>query len=141
MEKQIKLFYNIGKFNEGSKIISIGENIEFTLDYERPPGSKLFFCASNGSAIRKGDIENNRFALDADFIKLGKLSIKIEVEFLGNIVKTFTVEDLIVQELDEKIEIIPQIVDMENKIDDLNKKVDDLNKRLDFFVNLWKEGV
>ncbi len=141
MEKQIKLFYNIGKYTEGSKIISTGENIEFILDYERPPGSKLFFCASNGSVTRKGNIENNRFTLDADFIKLGKLSIKIDVEILGNIVKTFTVEDLLVQELDEQIETIPRIVEMENKLEDLNKKVDDLNKRLDFFVNLWKEGV
>lgn len=141
MEKEIKLFYNYGNYIDGSKIISVGEDIEFNLDYERPPGSKLYFCASNGSIIRKGSIENNKFSLDADFIKLGRVSLKIEVEFLGNIVKSFTIEDLIVQELDEQIEVIPQLVEMENKIKDLNEKVEDLNQKLDFFVKLWKEGV
>jgi len=141
MQKQIKLFYNIGTYIDCSKIISVGEHIEFTLDYERPPGSKLLFCASNGSITKKGVIENNKFTLEADFVKLGKLSLKIEVEFLGNIVKSFKVEDLIVQELNEQIEVIPQIVDMENKIKDLTDKVDILTKRLDFFVELWKEEV
>lgn len=141
MEKQIKLFYNYGKYIDGSKIISTEENIDFTLDYERPPGSKLYFCASNGSIIRKGNIENNKFTLDADFIKLGRLSLKIELEFLGNIVKSFIVEDLIVQELDEHIEIIPQLVEMENKIKELTEMVEVLKDRLDFFVKLWKEGL
>ncbi len=141
MEKQIKLYYNYGKYIDDSKIISIGEDIEFTLDYERPPGSKLFFCASNGDVIRKGNIENNKFILDAEFIKLGKISLKIEVEFLGNIVKSFSVEDLIVQELDEQIRVIPQLVEMENKIKDLIEMVETLKNRVDFFVKLWKEEI
>jgi len=141
MDKQIKLFYNYGKFIDGSKIISVGENIDFTLDYEKPPGSTLYYCVSNGSLTRKGKIENNKFSIDADFIKLGRLSLKIEIKFNGNIIKTFNVEDLIIQELNEQIKAIPQLEEMENKIKDLTEKVETLTKRLDFFVNLWKEGV
>lgn len=141
MNKTIKLFYNFGKYLENNKIINVGENIDFTIDYEKPPGSTLYYCASNGSIIRKGKIENNKFSIDADFIKLARLSLKIEVEFNGTIIKTFNIEDLIIQELNEQIKAIPQLEEIENKIKDLTEKVEVATKRLDFFVNLWKEGV
>ncbi len=141
MRKEIKLIYNIGKYVEGAKYIDIGENLEFILNYEKPVGSKLYFCASNGSLVKKGLIENNIFVLNCNFIKLGKLDIKIEVEFLGNIIKTFTVEPLIIQKLEEQIQTIPEILELENNINKLNKKVEELNNRLDFFIKMWKEGI
>lgn len=109
MEINIKLYYNIGRYTDGAKHINIDEDLTFILDYNAPKDSILYYVASNGKETKRGIIENNQYILPASFVKVGKISQKIEVVILGEVVKTFTVEDLIIYENDNQINSIPEI--------------------------------
>ena len=128
MEKKIKLYYNIGRYEQCNKYIKIDEPITFNIEYEVPSGAILYYVASNGKETKRGIVENNKYILPASFVKVGKISQKIEVVILGEVVKTFTVEDLIIYENDNRINSIPEIDKLKELVSKLDEKCDVLTK-------------
>ena len=135
MIKIIKLLHGRGTFIDKNEYIKIDEDLQINLILNNINNSKIQVKIFNGLTSKKFNIENNKFVIDKDFIKVGSLKIEIYV-FLNNTkIQTYICEDLIVIENDNDFKVIPEIEDLKNKINEhikiekeLIEKVDKLQK-------------
>ena len=86
------------------------------------------FTADNGKDKKTGTIKGKQFTLPATFVKVGKISLKVEVIVLNEVEKIILVEDLIVREHDFTIEVIPEVKALRELVEQLNEKCDILTK-------------
>lgn len=135
MIKIIKLLHGRGTFIDKNEYIKIDEDLQINLILNNINNSKIQVKIFNGLTSKKFNIENNKFIIDKDFIKVGSLKIEIYV-FLNNTkIQTYICEDLIIIENDNDFKVIPEIEDLKNKINEhikiekeLIEKVDKLQK-------------
>lgn len=135
MIKIIKLLCGRGTFIDKNEYIKIDEDLQINLILNNINNSKIQVKIFNGLTSKKFNIENNKFIIDKDFIKIGSLKIEVYV-FLNNTkIQTYICEDLIIIENDDDFKVIPEIEDLKNKINEhikiekeLIEKVDKLQK-------------
>lgn len=135
MIKIIKLLHGRGTFIDKNEYIKIDEDLQINLILNNINNSKIQVKIFNGLTSKKFNIENNKFIIDKDFIKVGNLKIEVYV-FLNNTkIQTYICEDLIIIENDDDFKVIPEIEDLKNEINkhikiekELIEKVDKLQK-------------
>ena len=128
MERRIIVNGNVGKYDGNNEQIRVEEDLTIHLDYECPSDYVLMFTADNGKDKKTGTIKDKQFTLPATFVKVGKISLKVEVIVLNEVEKTILVEDLIVREHDFIIEVIPEVKALNELVEKLNEKCDILTK-------------
>ena len=136
MVKEINLYFNFGKYNDGNVYELIDEDLTIKINHKEIIGGQLFFIISNGKESKKGIINNNLFVIEKEFLKIGKLSIKINLTINGNIIRKYNCEDLIIKEIDGKIKCIPEIENMRIEIKDMKKRIIETNKNVETLTKL-----
>lgn len=136
MIKEIRLYSNgFGKYNDNVYQL-IDEDLTFKISYSNINGATIYFIADNGKETKKGVAVDNQFVLERQFIKIGKLKIKIEIVVNGNIIKKHIIEDLIIKEIDGEIKSIPEIENMRIEINDMRGKIIETNKNVETLTKL-----
>ena len=134
--KEIEIINGIGKYVNGNEHIKLNEELKIKVNFGKKV-DKAFFIAYNNYEKIKGAIkEDGTFSLPINFVKLGKLQLTIEERPLFSEVITTQVEDLLVKELDSKIETIPQIEELKQIVAEYTKIVEDLQEKYDTVLKL-----
>lgn len=136
MIKEIRLYSNgFGKYNDNVYQL-IDEDLTFKINYSNINGATIYFVADNGKESKKGVAVDNQFILERQFIKIGKLKIRIDIVVNGNIVKKHIIEDLIIKEIDGEIKSIPEIENMRIEINDMRERIIETNKNVETLTKL-----
>lgn len=136
MIKEIRLYSNgFGKYNDNVYQL-IDEDLTFKISYSNINGATIYFVADNGKESKKGVAVDNQFVLERQFIKIGKLKIRIDIVVNGNIIKKHIIEDLIIKEVDGEIKSIPEIENMRIEINDMRKRIIETNKNVETLTKL-----
>lgn len=133
--KNIKFIGKIGKYTNGKEYLNVAEDLEFTIDHSFKKNAEIYFVANNGVAVKKGKIKDNEFKLPISYLRLGKLSLKIE-EVTNEGVEVYTVEDLIIMTNDNKIETIPEVDKLKEEIETYSKLVNKLERQNEILTKL-----
>lgn len=128
MIRKVIIKNDVGRYEGNAEQIRIEEDLTIEFDYKCPDDYVLIYTADNGKDKKTGTIKDKQITLPAAFVKVGKISIKVEVIVLNEVEKTILVEDLIITEHDNKIELIPQVKVLTDLVEKLNDKVDILTK-------------
>lgn len=136
MVKEINLYQNFGKYVDGNIYPLTDENLTIKVNHSKIDGEQMFFIMKNDKESKKGIILNDEFIINRDFLRIGKLSIKIEIVILGNVVKTYKVEDLIIKEINGEIKSIPEIDNMRIEINDMRERIIETNKNVETLTKL-----
>lgn len=136
MVKEINLYQNFGKYVDGNIYPLTDENLIIKVNHSKIDGEQMFFIMKNDKESKKGIILNDEFIINRDFLRIGKLSIKIEIVILGNVVKTYKVEDLIIKEINGEIKSIPEIDNMRIEINDMRERLIETNKNVETLTKL-----
>jgi hypothetical protein len=124
MFRKIKVKNNVGQYEGGNEQIRIEEDLIILFDYDCPSDYVLIYTADNGKEKKSGTIKNKQIMLPAAFIKVGKISLKVDVIVMNEIDKTILIEDLFVFEHNYKIELIPQVKVLTDLVERLQEKCD-----------------
>lgn len=136
MIKEIRLYSNgFGKYNDNVYQL-IDEDLTFKINYSNINGATIYFVADNGKESKKGVAVDNQFVLERQFIKIGKLKIRIDIVVNGNIIKKHIIEDLIIKEIDGEIKSIPEIENMRIEINDMRERIIETNKNVETLTKL-----
>ena len=123
MEIKLKLYNNTGLF-DNTKTICDSSKIKIKID------NKL-----NNDYNYFANYNNENYQFDNGFveipIKKGIAKIIVYVVKNGEIVKSWTCEDLIVNEINNKIECIPELENLKNEIELLKKMQNNSIKQLE----------
>ena len=134
---KIKIEQNIGKFVDTSAYIKLEEDIEFEIvNYQFHENTDVYFVADNGKEKVKGLVKDNKFKIERNFIKIGRLKIKFDVYHDTIKTNTIVVDNLIVKEIDTEIVAIPEIVEMQRLIKENNELVNTLSNKFDALMRL-----
>lgn len=136
MKKQIKLYSQYGKYIQAKEFLNIKENLEIELLYNFESGVEVYYIANNGTSTKKGLVQNNKFEIPTSFLKVGSLSIKIEVVSGEEVKHTFTCENLLIKENDNKIYTIPEVDTLKQEIAKYTEVVNKLNEKCDILTKL-----
>ena len=132
--KHVELLGRSGKYTNGKEYLKVTEDLEFDID-KTFNNSEVYYIANNGVATRKGKIVNNKFSLPVSFLRLGNLSIKIEVVSNEN-AEEYIVEDLLIMEIGDKIETIPEVDKLKEQVKEYSKLVDKLQRQNEILTKL-----
>lgn len=136
MIKEIRLYSNgFGKYNDNVYQL-IDEDLTFKISYSNINGATIYFVADNGKESKKGVAVDNQFVIEKEFIKIGKLKIRIEIVVNSVIIKKYIVEDLIIKEIDGEIKSIPEIENMRIEINDMRERIIETNKNVETLTKL-----
>ena len=128
MERKIVIKNNVGKYDGSNEQIRVEEDLIIHVEYQRPSDYVLMYTADNGKDKKTGTIKDNTITLPATFVKVGKISLKVEVIVFNEVAKTIPVEDLIIREHNSIIEVIPEVKALKELVEQLNDKCDVLTK-------------
>lgn len=128
MTRKVIIKSDVGRYEGNNEQIRIEEDLTIEFEYNCPSDYVLIYTADNGKDKKTGTIKDKQITLPATFVKVGKISLKVEVIVLNEVEKTILVEDLIITEHDNKIELIPQVKVLTDLVEKLNEKVDILTK-------------
>lgn len=128
MERRIIIKNDVGKYDGNNEQIRVEEDLVLHVDYDCPSDIVLMFTADNGKDKKTGTIKDKTITLPATFVKVGKISLKVEVIVLNEVEKTILVEDLIIREHNSIIEVIPEVKALKELVEQLNEKCDVLTK-------------
>ena len=131
---EIKLYESYGKFKNGKERIRVDEDFEFEIDTNIK--DTMFYVANNGKETKRGLVKDNKFELPRHFIKVGKLSVKIEQVKDNRVAKTFIVEDMLITEGDNGVYTIPEVEVLKGKIEDYSKLVESLKVQVEILTKL-----
>ena len=131
---EIKLYDNYGKFKNGKERVRVDEDFEFEIDTNIK--DTLIYVANNGKETKKGLVKDNKFELARHFIKVGKLSIKIEQVKDNRVAKTFIVEDMLIAESDNGVYTIPEVEVLKDKINEYSALVESLKVQVEILTKL-----
>lgn len=136
MKKSIILGKGYGIYEEKGKLILLDEDLEI----EVKGGEKvdLYYSATNGHSEIKGKIEGGKIVLSRKFLKIGTLSLKIHGVVGDTKVCEYSIEDLIISEINGKIEAIPQVEYLLEKFNEYSVKVEMFMERVDKLIKLSK---
>ena len=134
MQLKIKLYDQYGKFVDGKERVRVDEDFEFGLETEIK--DTLYYVANNGKETKKGLVKDNKFELPRHFIKVGKLSIKIEQVKDNRVAKTFIVEDMLITESDNGVYTIPEVEVLKDKINEYSALVESLKVQVEILTKL-----
>lgn len=132
--KHIELLEKTGRYTNGKEYLNLGENLEFEIN-KTFDGKEVYFIANNGVATRKGKVEKGKFVIPVSFLRLGKLSLKIEVVSAEK-VKEYAVEDLLIMEISDKIVTIPEVDKLKEQIETYSKLVEKLERQNEILTKL-----
>lgn len=136
MIKEIRLYSNgFGKYNDNVSQL-IDEDLTFKISYSNINGATIYFVADNGKESKKGVAVDNQFVIEKEFIKIGKLKIRIDIVVNSVIIKKYIVEDLIIKEIDGEIKSIPEIENMRIEINDMRERIIETNKNVETLTKL-----
>lgn len=136
MIKEIRLYSNgFGKYNDNVYQL-IDEDLTFKINYSNINGATIYFVADNGKESKKGVAVDNQFVIEKEFIKIGKLKIRIDIVVNSVIIKKYIVEDLIIKEIDGEIKSIPEIENMRIEINDMRERIIETNKNVETLTKL-----
>ena len=133
--KHIKFIGNAGRYVENREHLNVSEDLEFEIDYKFKPNAEVYYIANNGNATRKELIKDNKFTIPVSFLRLGKLSIKIE-EVSNDKVNEYVVEDLLILQNNDKIETIPEVDKLKEEIAVYSKLVEKLERQNEILTKL-----
>ena len=128
MTRKVIVKNDVGQYEGNNEQIRIEEDLVIELDYKCPSDYVLIYTADNGRDKKTGTVKGKQITLPATFVKVGKISLKVEVIVLNEVEKTILVEDLLVKEHDCKIELIPQVKALSDLVEQLSEKCDILTK-------------
>lgn len=136
MIKEIRLYSNgFGKYNDNVYQL-IDEDLTFKISYSNINGATIYFTADNGKETKNGVAIDNQFVIEKEFIKIGKLKIRIDIVVNSVIIKKYIVEDLIIKEIDGEIKSIPEIENMRIEINDMRERIIETNKNVETLTKL-----
>lgn len=133
--KHIKIRSGIGKYTNGREYVNISEDLDFEIEYSFKPQAEVYYVANNGHTKMKGLIKDNKFTIPFEFLRLGKLMLKIEEVSNGNI-NEFAIEDLVIQEIEDKIESIPEVDKLKAEIEIYSNLVKKLERQNEILTKL-----
>lgn len=126
MKKIIKLYQHIGKYLESKEYIKLDEDLELEFVYNSPKNANVYVYINNGFENKKHLLKDNQIVINKDFIKFGKLQIKVDVFVSGQVVQTFVCEDLLIFEDKNIIYSIPEIEEYKKVVNQYIEKTDKL---------------
>lgn len=133
MIKEINLA--TGLYDSAICTLNDKENLQIKISSNTYPNLSYYFKAKNGSIFHQIKFVDKVITIDRSRLSYGVLSGKIVAMSNGDVVKEFRIEDLILREIDKKIEIIPELesikADFErikNENAELKEKVAELEK-------------
>lgn len=136
MKKIIKLYQHIGKYQETKEYIKIDEDLELLFDYNSPKNANIFIYINNGQNTIKKLLKDKTIIIDKNFIKLGRLKIKLDVFINDKLIQTFTCEDLLIVEDKNIVYTIPEIEQYKNEVKQYIEKTDNLQKEYNKLAKL-----
>lgn len=136
MKKIIKLYQQIGKFQEKNAYIKVDEDLEIKLDCNKVNGSRLEAVIHNGESVKRIACKDNCFNIPSEFIRVGILKIQINVLLNGNIIKRYICEDLFVYEDEDRFELVPEIEAYKKEVQEYKSQVNLLTSKYDTLLKL-----
>lgn len=136
MKKQIKLYSQYGKYIQEKEFLNIKESLEIELLYNFNSEEEVYYIANNGTSTIKGLVKDNKFEIPTSFLKVGSLAIKIEVISGEQVKHTFTCENLLIKENNNKIYTIPEVDSLKQEINQYSEVVKKLNEKCDILTRL-----
>lgn len=137
MKKTIILGKGYGIYEEGGKIVLLDEDLEITVKTNNE-SIDLYYTASNGTTEIKGKIKDNLITLSRKFLKIGTLRLKIFGLVGDSKVCEYSIEDLIISEIDGKIEAIPQVEYLLEQFNEYSKKMEKFMASVEKLMKLSK---
>lgn len=127
MEKTLKLYQQVGKFEEKSQVLLNYEDIHINLKWSYINNSRVE-AVVNGETIIP--VVNNKFTIERAILKVGSLDIVVNVYLNDFLVKSFVCEKLFIGEQDKEFCVIPEIEAMKKELLSYKSEVDDLSKQV-----------
>lgn len=136
MKKIIKLYQHIGKYQESKEYIKLDEDLELEFIHNLPKNANVYLNIYNGIENKKYLLKDKKITINKDFIKIGKLQIKIDVLIANQIVQKFVCEDLLIIEDNNLIYSIPEIEEYKNTVKFYVEKTDKLQNDVNKLTKL-----
>lgn len=140
MIKKVRLAYSFGSLEDRAPFIcGAGDPLEmsFKSAYTITQAVLTFENSGNGAQKMLRVDGLSRVLVPDELLVAGELKIKVDLLVGGEVVKTFTVEPILLKEVDRGIRSIPQIEDLQEKLDSfeqvLKKVVDGYNTMIDCY--------
>lgn len=124
-----------GKFS--TKAIELTNNDKLRVLIDTPLVSKWSYIAilKNETSKFSLRIKDGIFEIPKDFFKNGVLNIVIEARDNGETMRLYQCEPLNIKIIDNKIVIIPEILEMTKKVDELTKLCNQLSGKVETLEN------
>lgn len=136
MIKKIQLSISHGRLLDREPfIVATGETLELELISKQPPEEWLI-KARNGGEEKQYRCRGTRWQVPAELIRAGALDISVGEIARAELVKTYSVEPIIIKELSVGFEGHPEFNDIARRLDELTKKYGEViaySKRLEAF--------
>lgn len=128
---EAKIVLDSRKFARLPETLIAGQNVVIALESSIYELGLLGVTISNGAVrdtlVLEGD---NKIDLSPYLDRACKIDIKVELIVKGHTVKKWVLEPIVVREIDQEVELIPQIVDYERRLSRMEAIIIEFNKRL-----------
>lgn len=128
MKKEITLSKKYGTYDNVSPfILADNEKLEIEITNLIPKGIDCYLTIFNGKQKKKFKYKGC-FEMPEELIFVGELLIQIDFLKASEIYEQFSVEPLLIKQIDSEYELIPQIAELKSDIQELREKVEKLTK-------------
>ena len=145
MNKNVTLNYNWGSLDDREPFVcGVGDSLELTFNSAYRLSNGIVTLENTGSGKRKSirTSEVALFPVPEEFLTAGELKVKIGLLLNGEVVKEFTVEPLVLKEVDGAIQTFPAVEELREKLEaqdkTLRQLVEGYNSMIDYNKELEK---
>ena len=133
MNKTLQLYQKFGKFDETAQVLDNEEDIVVAIKWEQLKGSRVEAVINDKYVL---PVRNNKFTINRSILKVGAVTIAINVYVNDILVKTFSCEELYVRETERTFEVIPELEALRNEVKSYNDKVNTLQLEVERLTEL-----
>lgn len=119
-----------GLYNQKIVTLTDNENLQIKISSNIYPNLSYYLKAKNGANFHQIKFVDKVITIDRSCLSYGTLSGKIVAMLNGDVVKEFKIEDLILREIDKKIEIIPEIESIKADFERIKKENTELKEKI-----------
>lgn len=124
MIKKLKLMQQSGIYEDKAPfIIAKNEKLEIEIEHkEHLNGCELFAFLKNGEAFETILITENKIEIPKSFIKVGNICGKIAIHYQGEEIKSFSLEKLIIKEINKEIQVFSELEELKQQFNELKNE-------------------
>lgn len=146
MEKVLKFYKNIGKYDDKIYTFVTGEELKITLQVDTGRTTDYYATVQheNGTKVYL-KAKNKTFTIPDNLLIFGAIDMTITAQVGNDVVKTVYCEKLLIKEVDGGIKVVPEILELKQCVKNIESLVKgyqtNVNQELEKFDKVLKSAL